>query len=398
MTKREKLLASLVGALILLVALGYGFRQIDRTLKARRNQLADVHKQIRDKRRVIRFSHQAADRLKVYERRALPNDLETARSQYQEFLVSLVTNAGFDDPNVVASSSRDVRGVYHQFSFTISGQGDLRQLIDFLYEFYAADYLHRVRRLHAKRIPDTRRLDLSFSIEAVSLPTSENEKLPRPSVDGTMLAFGNRVDYYSTVLGRNLAGPANKEPRLEGLRDRTVTVDESVEFRVAARDPDKLDSVRYSLEGESLADARFDERSGEFRWRPKEVGQYTFVFKATDDGWPARSDTAAVRINVIEPPPEKPAPPTPKREPNFAPARFTFVTAITQAGGRRQAWIDLRSEGELLKLFEGDEFTVGDVNVVVEAINDRYVIIEAKELEKRLVVDLGKALSQGGKL
>ena len=68
---------------------------------------------------------------------------------------------------------------------------------------------------------------------------------------------------------------------------------------------------------------------------------------------------------------------------------------ITEADGKRQAWISLRAEGKLLKLFEGDEFQIGEVTVKLTRIAEKAVELDAAVLEKRLQVTLGQNLAEG---
>ena len=84
--------------------------------------------------------------MQVYEHRSLPSDTQAAGTSYQTWLLQSVTEVDLDDANVNATGSHGKEGVYHQLGFTISGRGDLRQLIRFLHKFYSVDYLHRIRR------------------------------------------------------------------------------------------------------------------------------------------------------------------------------------------------------------------------------------------------------------
>lgn len=392
MTKREKKLGALVGALVVLLLLGFGYQRLSRLIDDRRDRLDALDQEIRDKKKTLMFSRAAADRLAVYEERSLPSNLEQARSKYQTWLLDQVKNAGFEDAVVNATVSRDVRGVYHEFAFTVSGQGDLKQLIHFLHEFYSANFLHRIRRLNATRISETRRMNLALSIDAVALPTADPNKVLDDSL-AIVLAHGGVEKYLEYILSRNLSGPKNQEPSITPIGSKTAEVNRPVSFTVRASDPDKLDSVTLSLKEPIQPGANLDPKSGAFTWTPTKTGEYTFSITATDDGWPAKSDSTSLKITVREPAPPPPKVTPPPRKPNFDLAKFAFVTAITEADGRRQTWINLRSQGKLFKLFEGDEFPVGEVDVVVLHIDDRYVELEAVQLDRRFVVALGKSLA-----
>jgi hypothetical protein len=167
-----------------------------------------------------------------------------------------------------------------------------------------------------------------------------------------------------------------------------------VSFTVKAQDPDKLDRISYGLEGSELANARIDANSGEFRWPADKIGEYEVVVAASDDGFPPKTAQQAVKIRITERPPDAPQEASVPK-PSFELAKFAFVTAITEADGKRQAWISLRAEGKLLKLFEGDEFQIGEVTVKLTRIAEKAVELDAAVLEKRLQVTLGQNLAEG---
>jgi hypothetical protein len=347
MTKREKFLAGLVGLLLLMGALLY----------------------------------------------ALPPDIEKARSLYQTWLLDSVTATGLDEPNVNVISSQVKRGNFHQLSFTVSGRGDLKQLIRFLHDFYSADYLHRIRRLHLKRISGTRQLDLSMAIEALSLPTATHTD-GLSEFESGRLDYGDLERYFEVILARNLSGPPNRDPEFPSIGDQRVNTNSTVSFALRARDPDELDRLSYSMEADEVPGAELHPQSGEFRWRPEEPGEYQVVFTVTDDGFPPRSQSHSIRISVSDPPPEEPREPVVEK-PSFDMAQFVYVTAITEVSGRRQAWINVRTEGRLLKLFEGEAFDVGQVPVTVKRIDPKSIELEAAVLEKLFRVGLGQNLAQG---
>jgi hypothetical protein len=389
----------MVGSLILLGGSMYGISYLSRTITGKRAEALNLESQIREKQRTVRLSQLAADRLTLYERRSLPPDLEKARSLYQTWLLKAVTDVGLSEPNVNVVSSQSHRGLYHQLGFTVSGRGDLKQLTQLLYAFYEADYLHRIRRLHLKRIQGSRQLDIAMAIEAVSLPTATHLD-GLSEFESERLAHGDLEKYFETILARNLSGPPNQPPAFESISDQRVNTDSSVSLTVRAKDPDRNDQLRYSMEADGLSGAEFDGQSGQFRWRPSRAGDYRVTFHVSDDGFPSQSASQRVQITVTDPPPPtavKP-PETIVSKPSFDMAKFVYVTAITESGGRRQIWVSLRTEGKTLKLFEGDEFNVGQIPVSVKRIDSSAVELEAAILEKRIRVTLGKSLAEGDDL
>jgi hypothetical protein len=70
-----------------------------------------------------------------------------------------------------------------------------------------------------------------------------------------------------------------------------------------------------------------------------------------------------VKRNVFAP--YVPEPPKVVKQPlppsTFEPAKFIYLTAIMEANGTLEVWLDDRTGGKLLKLREGDAFEVGSL-------------------------------------
>jgi hypothetical protein len=391
MSKREKILAAIVGGLMLLLIVGFSVRRVETSFRDRRNKVLALEKEVRDKQRTIRQGALDAARLHGYEKRALPSNLETARAAYQTWVLDCVSKVDLDDPSVVASTPRNNRDIYSELSFTVTGQGDLRQLIELLHRFYSANHLHRIRRLHVKRVEGSKQLDLTLTIEALSLPTSLNtERLS--SEQSKRLKQADLAAYMRGITGRNLTGPPNNPPKFEPVEAQTAQQDRPFSLTLKAKDADRLDRLRYRLDGESIAGVSLDPKSGQLDWTPRKVGDYDIKVIVVDDGLPEKTDTQIVKVSVKEATPTQVAP---AQRPSFDKAKFVFVTATTESGGRWQAWIHLRTEGKVLKLFAGERFKVGEIEVTVTRVSQREVELESQMLEKRWLVHLGQNLAEG---
>ncbi len=398
MSKREKVLASIVGALLFIGVVYMAMTSVNKSIQGYRQQVRSLQQQMSDKQRIVRFSKIEADRMAEYERRSLPRDVEKARSLYQSWLVTQVREAGFSDPQVNIIASRKDNDVFHSFSLTVNGRADLKQLVEFLYDFYAADYLHRIRRLHAKRLSNTRDLDVSLSIDALSLTTAAKEdslhNQPMPVLEYDLIA------YEDTILGRNFNGPVNSGPILDVPAETRGYTNQLISLNVSGRDPDGYDDVTFDLEadwmdGDVVENGVFDPETGRFQWTPKEPGEYELVVSATDTGFPPKTVSQTVRIDVTDEPPPEPEEEKPEPRPELRGEQFVFLTAITTASGRRQAWISMRTDGKMLKLFEGEAFDLGDVTVKVARIDDKNVELSAPVLEEEWTVGLGQSLAEG---
>jgi len=393
MSKREKVLACIVASLVLVALVGFVGREVNDAFREKRQRLSQLESEIRDKKLFDQFTQEHRDRMEVYKARSLPSDLEEARSLYNEWLVNRAVEVGFVDQKITPVAPRISSKVYNALGFTITAKGNLEQMVRFLHTFYSVDYLHRISRLHVNRHRGTKELGLTFWVDALSLPTATNEELTdEPS---NRLTHDDLDDCRKTIVYRNLFGLPNEEPKMKPVGTVTGYRGRTVEITVAGEDPNELDELRYSFQGDGFPDDCLDERSGRFRWYPEELGEFEVVFTATDDGWPPKSVSQTAKITVTDPPPEVKEPP---RMPSFEKAKYAVVTGVTDDDGRKQAWIHLRTEDEMLQLGEGDEFDVGEVTVTVRRISEKTVELEAKVLQKRLSVGLGQSLAEGSVL
>jgi hypothetical protein len=91
------------------------------------------------------------------------------------------------------------------------------------------------------------------------------------------------------------------------------------------------------------------------------------------------------------PPSYAPRPYTPST-PSFDKARFAVLTAILEVGDGPQAWVSIKTTGELIRLREGDKVSVGGFNGTVTQINVSDIVIESDGKRRQLA--LGKSLPQ----
>jgi hypothetical protein len=74
------------------------------------------------------------------------------------------------------------------------------------------------------------------------------------------------------------------------------------------------------------------------------------------------------------------------------PADFAYLTAILMVDGTPQAWVTVRTTGQILKLRPGDNFEVGQFRGSIVEINSPDIIIDADE--EHWLLTLGEKLSQ----
>ena len=382
MTKREKLLALLIGVLVVAIAGWSAISRVTEAFDTRYDTIERLSTEIKGKNMVLARGTRAARKVDAFEKSSLPADPALARSLYQGWLLELAEEkVALEGVNVGSPPSRPVGDVFYQHAFTVNCQGDLRQLTEFLHAFYSTGFIHRISRLHVNPMTSSKQLTLSFAIDVISLNKAPNVKELAPP-DSNRLAEGDRETYMNSILYRNMFSPANQAPRLASLGTQRGTNKRSVRFQATASDPEN-DDLRFEFDGDVLDGARIDERSGQVSLPPTENGEYQIAIRVTDPR--GASDTTNVTIRI-----EDPAPP-PEPPPGFDPATQAVVTGITDAFGQRKLFITVRTEGIILKLREGDTIEVGTVNGKVKRIGAKEIEIETKD-GKSMIIKLGDSL------
>ena len=278
LNRREKILAGAAGGLVLaLAAWALAFSGDTRSrvvLRAARDRLAA---DVQSKRERVDAVKQSQQRLAQWERRALPSDLHAARSQYQTWLRGRADRAGFRQLNIDSSEGQARRKAYTLFSFTVRGRAGLGELTQFLYDFYSAGHLHQIRRMEIKPIEDSQYLDVTITVEAVSLPGADrkDELTKEP---GSGLREVKLSAYRDPIVRRNLFVPYSpvireERPSFDVARYAVVTGITSVDGRRELWLEDRTAGKRWRLhEGEGF-------QVGKIRGTVKSIGADSAVIE-----------------------------------------------------------------------------------------------------------------------
>lgn len=376
MNQRERMLLIIVialGAVGVLFGAQLAYSSVTGWFQSGKNRIAALERQLAEKKRIVRETEAAKRKIADWKSRSLPGDPGHARSLYRAWLLDRVVAAKFTSPNVAAGADNPQRGLYTGLSFTVSGTGNLQQIVDLLYDFYAVDHLHRISRLKIMPAKEPKQFILSMTVEALSMDgaADADELAQRP---GTRLEMPTREDYLAAILNRNLFGAPNQPPRLSGLG--SMRAETGREFTVTAdvTDDDASDKHTFKLEKSDVRDVYLDSSSGDFRWTPRSTGTYEFVISATDDGLPAKTTTEKLIVTVGD----APAPPPP-RTAEFDEAKFTVLAAVIDNSGTSEIWLHIRPRDQdaMLKLGVGDSFEVGSVKGTVKSIAGSSFVFES---------------------
>jgi hypothetical protein len=295
MKPREKLLAIVVGAFVALFLLNTGYQQISSAFERRQVKIDEFKKKVADKELTLRKGANATRRIAEWQKISLPSDPELARPLYHQWLLELVDGVDLNSAVVNSPATLVKNAAYEKFDFSVKAECDvsLKQLVDFLYEFYSVNQLHRIRQLSLKPKQDGKLLDVTIDIEALVIPGADRkDKLNKEPANKLLLA--DLAAYQKLIGERNLF--AEYTPP------------------VARREVAKTEPVKQA----------------------------------------------------------------------FDVVKYATVTGIIEDNSRPQLWVRVKTTDQMLKLSEGDEFTVGDVQCKVVSIGVREAIVNVGGKRKQV--------------
>ena len=391
MNARERLVAAAIGVVIAGLVAWFATSWYFGKLEARENSLQKLATEVKKKKAEQRNANLAAQRLAKYEERSLPPDAALAKSLYEKWLIQVAQDAkltGFE--HTAKPPTPPVKNTFSRLSFTVKCQGELPQIVDFLYRLQRIDWLHRIDTMNLVPRNDSRKIDATLTISALSLRTapraSELVEVVSEKSKDTPLAH-----YSEPIINRNFFSAPNRKPQLD-LPSRTdAVIDRTFELTIKASDPDAFDKIAsYTLVKAADDSAKLDPKTGKFSWRPKKKGDFAFEFAVKDDGLPSlTSEVKRMLVTVKDPkPPERVA----EKKPSFDDAKYTVLTAVIDDTGTGEIWLNVRPKGETRILQVGDKFEIGSVKGEVSEIGVDDVLIMVDGKLRRL--EVGQALAQ----
>ena len=228
MQHRELLLAKITGAVAVIAIGQFAYSFVQGSFEDRQTQIDALRQEIDNKDSIVLRGKRAQKRLKEWEHRSLPADLDQARSLYQNWLANQVEKIRLGKAEVTSGPAMPRLGIYNRLPFTVRGSGSLDQITTLLYEFYKADHLHQIQRLSLTPIsagPDPRgpsQFDLTLSIEALVLPGADRrDKLNDAASE--RLAWKELEDYRKPIAARNLFAPYAARRNVDESQDAYVS-------------------------------------------------------------------------------------------------------------------------------------------------------------------------------
>ncbi len=200
--KSEKILGGVSGALLATFAGMFLFGGGGTSLDDLRAELKKQKKTVDEQEVRVRPGKKAAEQLNRWRKRSLPTDYNVAHERYTAWLSGLAVDRVKLHPEITPYKEQQ-RGYYTVLRFKVEGTGTLDQLTRFLFEFYSAGYLHKVRHLSIKPTKDSQKLKLTIDVEALCLPEAVHQKeLPKKQPPRLELAKLNA--YHEAIVQRNM--------------------------------------------------------------------------------------------------------------------------------------------------------------------------------------------------
>jgi len=205
LNKRERVLAVVVAALLVVVVGWQVFAAIADPLgqlRAQRTNLAnDLERKTRDKEALDK----AKERLEEWQRRSLPSEAESARVLYRDWLSDLAGKSFSSGFNLGRPEVTPRGDFFNKLRVVVHTQGTLDQLTGFLHGFYSAGHLHMVYSLVIEPVEKSGEMKFTITVDSLILPGADRRK-ELSKEPGNRLASAD-VAAYKVIAERNLFAP-----------------------------------------------------------------------------------------------------------------------------------------------------------------------------------------------
>lgn len=411
LSKREKTMAMIVGCLLPLVIVFFAYTSITESLRQKNSQIVGLTERVGELQLQKVKGELAAKRLAMYRELSLPANTEKSVTQYQLWLQELVEKTGIEGftvnvknrnapETIIGYQNRPASRIY---KVEISkGIGTVRQFVELLYQLQQAKLLQRINEFVVRPIiagsgasakPTGKIMIDRITIEVVVVSNADEAR----GFEQEVHAESKRTldEYLKTIASRDVFGLPNEEPSLGVDTSQEFELGRNVRIDLEGRDENEgqkltyqISDLKWDLDDQT---AVFDEsqvnlEDGEVEFGRLPKGEYSFLARVTDDGWPNKSDEKRVRIEVFE---EEVAPPDPVRPE----ANDSYISGkTTKDGSISQIWIRINPQDKLLMLTEGESFELDEKKWTISKIEEDSVLIDRDGTELRFRI--GRSLDK----
>ncbi|HBE70081.1 MAG TPA: hypothetical protein DDW52_18190 [Planctomycetaceae bacterium] len=385
MTKRERMLATGVGAIGVLLGGQYGvnyvqsgFETQEKSIKSTRNEIEKLEDSI--------FEGQLANRtLEKLREKSLPSDENVLRKEYTNWLTALGRQTGVEGLSVNKFGRTITTDAYTEYDFNIAGKCRTDEVVDFLAAFYDKDYLHSIASLSMTPIPREQDMFMmDAKIRAIALNDAPKDVMPSDEPSGRLKKSADK--YREVILARNPFSPPNNPPKIETDSKLEIVAGERWSESLKASDEEGHD-VEFELVGE--APEGLELRGGRLNFKPEVPGEYELLVRAIDSGFPSMTSEKKVRLVVTEPPKEEPK----EEPPEFDEATQTEITAVVRGNRGPQVGLHAKTKSETMWLSVGDEIDIGTIKAKIIDINPAESFAELESDGKRWTIGMNESLT-----
>jgi hypothetical protein len=228
MNPRERMLAFAVLGILGLGLAGFFFNSFFWSpLEKSEDSIRSLRDQIEKKNQRVAEIQAELPKFERWRALTLPSKVDVANLEYDKWLTNTVQQSRFVNASVspkaidtksgitaTGAAAAKAAPVYTKLSFTVSGRATLANLVLFLEKFYNAGLLHQIRSISIQRpltqVAQQQRneLDVTISIEALSLTGGDPRKTLLPVIDSRMLAIATVAAMRHIPVGFALAPDA----------------------------------------------------------------------------------------------------------------------------------------------------------------------------------------------
>ena len=200
--KREQLLVVLAGValcVIIVMFLPGQFNELTKLATQKKNLQEDID----ELERHARMKDDVQERLSGFTNQALPFFVGTPTSRdtatrnmatggYQNWLLGLASGSGLGNIQVRANTTPGVRDIYGKDVFTVTGDGQLEDIAEFLRRFHRTDYLHMITSVRPSPSRFQNQFSVEIRIEALALTHVNSVNVPDANGTATTITDEER--------------------------------------------------------------------------------------------------------------------------------------------------------------------------------------------------------------
>src|SRR5262245_39568001 len=204
MNQRERMLAGVIAAIVVLYGAWWLFGSYGSSLSARNRQLADAEQRLREVNRTVQKGRMAVQKIGELQKRSLPADRDKAQSLYKAWLMNKAKAAGLTVNDIKPAARPTSSTAFDAIGYSIEAKGPLPAVVSMLYEFYHSPILHQITKLRLARPLGATQMDVSLEVEALCLRGAE-AKDALPEGDAKRLKLASAAEYQKRLGERDLA-------------------------------------------------------------------------------------------------------------------------------------------------------------------------------------------------